>query len=458
MKYLMLSVLLSVLSFCLVMRAAGCVIAVFFLVVLSFSILSACGALFPSARIQQATIVSFMALATTVLAYISCRSIDVEICFPKEFITSIEGHVVYDSSFTKNGNHIMKIRMNSCTTSTGDVGTATGIVSVVGEESQIISAGVSIRLYGRFSDDLFIYDDIQVLKRSTINDIRERLIYRLQKHVLGEASDDPSLLSILLLLGRADGGAMNIQEKARQCGCAHVLALSGMHLGILAGICMTVFGKGKVARVMACLVVAAFVFTAGPRASLIRAALSFFLFFIPFKERTVAVFLLHIILFPMTMVEQGCCYGYLAIFAITALSPYLNAVLFQYIGRASSLVSASLSVLVFSAPVYMLNNGFWCPAVIIASPIAGLLAGFSMFMGLMMIFLGRADLILRINTFVFNLMNRMFDILMNLPKAGWLGYGILILLLGVLFVLNRMQHRRWRKLIVRSKLCILKEK
>ena len=446
MKYLMLSVLLSVLSFCLVTRAAGCLIAVFFLVVISFSILSACGALFPSARIQQTTIVSFMALTATVLAYISCRNLDVEICFPTECITSIEGSVVYDSSFTKNGNHIMKIRMTGCTTSTGDEGSASGIVSAVGEESQIISAGVSIRLYGRFSDGLFIYDDIQVLKRSTLNDIRERLISRLQKRVLGEDADDPSLLSILLLLGRADGGVIGIQERARQCGCAHVLALSGMHLGILAGVCMTVFGKGKTARVMSLLAVSAFIFVAGPRASLIRAALSFFLFFVPFKERSVAVFLLHIILFPMTMVEQGCCYGYLAIFAITALSPYLNAVLFQYIGRASSLVSASLSVLVFSVPVYMMNNGFWCPAVIIASPIAGLLAGLSMFMGLMMIFLGRASLILRINTFVFNLMNRMFDILMNLPRAGWLGYGILILLLGVLFAINRMQHWRWRKL------------
>ena len=453
----MLSVLLSVLSFCLVTRAAGCLIAVFFLVVISFSILSACGALFPSARIQQATIVSFMALTATVLAYISCRNLDVEICFPTECITSIEGSVVYDSSFTKNGNHLMKIRMTGCTTSTGDDGSASGIVSTVGEESQIISAGVSIRLYGRFSDGLFIYDDIQVLKRNIMNDIRERLISRLQKRVLEEETDDPSLLSILLLLGRADGGSMSIQEKARQCGCAHVLALSGMHLGILAGLCMTVFGKGKVARVMAFLAVATFVFVAGPRASLIRAALSFFLFFIPFKERSVAVFLLHIILFPMTMVEQGCCYGYLAIFAITALSPYLNAVLFQYIGRASSLVSASLSVLVFSVPVYMMNNGFWCPAVIIASPIAGLLAGLSMFMGLMMIILGRTSLILRINTFVFNLMNRMFDILMNLPRAGWLGYGILVLLLGILFAINRMQHRRWRKLTVRSKLCILKE-
>ena len=105
----------------------------------------------------------------------------------------------------------------------------------------------------------------------------------------------------------------------------------------------------------------------------------------------------------------------------------------------------------------MLNNGFWCPAVIIASPIAGLLAGFSMFMGLMMIFLGRADLILRINTFVFNLMNRMFDILMDLPKVGWGGYGILVLLLLALFAFNRLQNWRWRKLTVCSKLCILKE-
>ena len=441
MKYLMLSILLSVLSFCLVTCAAGCVSIVVLFFVICFSILSACGALFPSARIHQATVMSLMVLVASVLAFITCRNLDVEICFPSAYITSIEGQVVYDSSFTKNGNHFMKIRMKRCATVTGDEGTASGIVSVIGEESQIISAGVHIRLYGRFSGDLFIYDDIQVLKRSTLNDIRERLISRLQKRVLGEDPDDPSLLSILLLLGRADGGVMSIQEKARQCGCAHVLALSGMHLGILAGICMTVFGKGKTARVLAFLAVSAFVLTAGPRASLIRAALSFFLFFMPVKERSVAVFLLHMMLFPMTMMEQGCCYGYLAIFAITGLSPYLNAVLFQYIGRASSLVSASLSVLVFSVPVLLLNNGFWCPAVIIASPFAGLLAAFSMIMGILLLVIGRAGFLLHINTFVFNLMNRLFDLLMNLPKAGWMGYGVMVLLLITLFVLNRIHHR-----------------
>lgn len=441
MKYLMICLLLSVLSFCLITCAAGCILIIVHLFVVSISFLSACGTLFPSARIRQAAVVSFIGLAASALAFVTCRSLDPEICFPEAYITRIEGSVIYDSSFTKNGNHMMKIRLRRCITNTGDEGTASGVVTVVGNEVQIISAGVRVRLNGAFSDGLFIYDDIQVLERNTLNDIRENLISRLQRRVLGDDDDDASLLSSLLLLGRADGAKIGLQEKARQCGCAHVLALSGMHLGLLAGICMSLLRKGRLARVMACLAVSAFVFAAGPRASLIRAALSFFLFFIPLKERTVAVFCIHLILFPMTMGEPGCCYGYLAIFAIVSLSPYIRAVFFQYCGRLSSLVSASLAVLAFSTPVYILQNGFWCPAVIVASPLAGVLAGLSMSMGLLLLVFGRAAWILKANSLIFSCMDRLFDMLLDFPKAGWLGYGILILLLLSMFVLNRLQHR-----------------
>ncbi|MBP5163161.1 MAG: ComEC/Rec2 family competence protein, partial [Spirochaetales bacterium] len=441
MKYLMICLLLSVLSICLLTCAAGCIIIASHLVFVLLSYLSACGALFPSAKIRQAAMVTFMCLAATILALVTCRSLDLEICFPEQYITRIEGNVVYDSSFTRSGNHMMKVRLRECITNTGDRGTASGVVTVVGDESQIISAGVRVRLDGAFSDGIFIYDDIRVLERNSLNDIRENLISRLQRRVLGDDDDEASLLSSLLLLGRADGAVTGLQEKARQCGCAHVLALSGMHLGLLAGLCMSLFGKGRLARIMAFAAVSAFVFTAGPRASLIRAALSFFLFFIPIKERTVAVFCLHMALFPMTTGELGCCYGYLAIFAIVSLSPYIRAVLFQYCGRLSSLISASLAVLVFSAPVYILQNGFWCPAVILASPLAGLLAGLSMSMGLLLLAFGRAAWILKANNLIFTGMERLFDMLLDFPKAGWLGYGILTLLLLSLFVLNRLQHQ-----------------
>lgn len=128
MKYLMICLLLSVLSFCLITCAAGCILIIVHLFVVSISFLSACGTLFPSARIRQAAVVSFIGLAASALAFVTCRSLDPEICFPEAYITRIEGSVIYDSSFTKNGNHMMKIRLRRCITNTGDEAPPQGLL------------------------------------------------------------------------------------------------------------------------------------------------------------------------------------------------------------------------------------------------------------------------------------------------------------------------------------------
>ena len=441
--------LLSNLVLCQVSSAAGWVVLFIVAYLLSFSCVSACGTLFPSGRIHLAVIICFTGAALSIMTMVTLRSLDVDLSYPSEHISTVEGTVIYDSSFTKSGNHLMKIRLSRCETETGDIGSASGIVAAVGKERSIISAGLTIRLEGELRDGIFIYSDLQVLERSLLNDIRENLIVFLERRILGDgsddASDDASLMSCLLLLGRTENTGLELQDKARQCGCAHVFALSGMHLSIFAGICMTLFGKGKAARVISCIAVTAFVFAAGPRPSLIRAALSFYLFFIPQKERIVAVYCIHMILFPSTVCELGSCYGYLAVFAIVWMAPYLKSVLFQYMGRASSLVSASLSVLVISAPVYILNNGFWSPASIIAAPVAGFLAACSMSFGLLTLSFGRADFLLKANDFVFTCMDRLFDILMGIPTAGWVGYVVLVGLLVLLYAVNRQRHHYWKK-------------
>lgn len=457
MKYLMPVLILSNLVLCQVSSAAGWVVISIFTFLIFVSLISACGTLFPSRRLHLALVICFAGATISILTLVTLRGLDVDLSYRPENIRAIEGTVIYDSSFTKSGNHLMKIELTRCVTETGDRGTASGIAAAVGKERSIVSAGIRIRLEGEFREGLFIYDRLQVLDRSILNDIRENLIVFLEGRVLGDVSDEASLMSCQLLLGRSENYTLELQEKAGKCGCAHVFALSGMHLGIFAGMCMAVFRKGRIARVISFLAVAAFVFIAGPRPSLIRAALSFYLFFIPLKERTVVVYCIHMILFPATVRELGSCYGYLAIFAIVWMAPYLKAVLFQYIGRASSLVSTSLSVLVLSAPVYILNNGFWSPAAIIAAPIAGFLAACSMSIGLLMLPFGRAEFMLQANGFVYECMDRLFDLLLSIPSAGWIGYMILVVFLILLYAVNRLRHRQCMHLTVRNKLHIIKE-
>ena len=449
MKYLLPSFVVCNLILCRVLPAAGWVVFFNITYLLLFFPVSACGTLFSSETLLHHMAVILTGLAVVLMTLVTVRNLDVDLSFPPQYIGTVEGTVVCDSLFTSNGNHLMKISLTGCVTETGDRGSASGILAAIGNEEQLVSAGVRIRLEGEFRDDLFIYRDIQVLDRSPVNDMRERLILRLEQRVLGEEGDQASLTSCVLLLGRTENSGLEIQEKAKSCGCSHIFALSGMHLGIFAGICMRLFGRKKFARVMSCLAVAAFVFVAGPRASLIRAALWFYLFFIPYKDRIAVVFCLHMLLFPASMCDPGCCYGYLAIFAIIFLSPWLRAVLYQYIGRLASLLSASLSVLILSAPLYIVLNGSWSPAAIIAAPAAGLLAAASMTLGLLSILFGRLPVLQSVNSLIYTLMNRLFDLLSDLPPFRWAGYAVLLTVILLLFLL----HRHWqRRLTIRNKL------
>ena len=441
LKYLVLSVLSSVLCLILVFNAAGWVFPVLllsFFLVFVFALSS--GGIFFNPSKAHTILVLLTACIIIFQASVINRSLQPDLGFPEDRIRSIEGIVIYDSSFTQNGNHMMKITLKSCKADNGDRCTAEGVLTVLGREEQIISSGIGISLKGRFSDGLFIYDELQVTGRSAFNTFRERMIDLLQRRLLSGDDDGPGLLSCQLLLGRADDGTLDMVRKARSCGCAHVLALSGMHLGILVSICTALFGKGKPGKIMSLLAVAAFVVTAGPRPSLVRAALGCVLFFVGLEKRMLLVMFLQLLAFPQSFTETGCCYGYAAVFAIIYLAPYIEAVLFQYIGQLSKLVSATLAALVFTAPIQMLSNGFWSPAAILSSPLAGLLAACSMVLGLLELTLGKLTVLVKLNGFVYSTMDRLFDAFGNWPRSGWTGYIFFVALIVLLLSANRFDH------------------
>lgn len=375
---------------------------------------------------------------------------------PRDRICTIEGRVIYDSSFTQNGNHMMKISLKSCSAENGDRCSARGVLSVLGKESQIISSGIEITLKGRFEDDLFIYDELQVTGRSFFNSFRERVIGLLQNRILSDNDEESDLLSCQLLLGRADEGMLQVAQKAKLCGCSHVLALSGMHLGILVSICTAIFGKGKTGKVVSFIAVALFVMTAGPRPSLVRAALGCCLFFMGIRERMFLVMFIQLLIFPQSFSEIGCCYGYVAVFAIIHLSPLIDAVLFQYIGRMSKLLSATLAALLFTAPIQILSNGFWCPSAILASPIAGLLAAFSMVLGLLELLFGKIAFLVKLNSLVYSLMENLFDTFGRWPKATWVGYAVFVASIGIAFLINNIE-RKTKQYLTPYKIGIKKE-
>ena len=447
LKYLGFSIVCSALCVCLAFHAAGWVLVVplvslYFILLVSIS----SGGIFFTPSKAHTILVLLSACIISLQVFAVHRSINPDLGLPEGRICSVEGRVIYDSSFTQNGNHMMKISLRGCRAEKGDSSTAEGVLTVIGQEEQVISSGIVVSLRGSFSDGMFVYDELQVISRSYFNTFRERAIGFLKRRLISSDGDEPALLSCRLLLGRADDGMLVTVQKARSCGCAHVLALSGMHLGILVGICTAIFGKGKLGKAVSVLAVAAFVMVAGLRPSLVRAALGCCLFFVGKRERMFLVLFIQLLIFPQSFYEVGCCYGYVAVFAIVHLAPYIEAVLFQYIGQFTRLVSATVAALLFSAPVQMLANGFWCPGAIIASPLAGLLAALSMTLGLLELAFGKVTILESLNGLVYSLTDRLFDTFSRWPKATWPGYAIFALSVGLVFTANYLEKKSKRHL------------
>ena len=367
---------------------------------------------------------------------------------PQKRIVALEGRMIYDSSFSSSGKSLVRISIQRCWDNCGNCATAKGLVTAVGSEKAVVSCGIKVRLEGEFSEELFICDSFQVLKRSWVNNLREALIEKIEKRLYGNSKaqpEEPELLSSLLLLGRAEDHEVPLQKLARECGCSHVLALSGMHLSVLASVC-AVFGKRRGAKVLSALVITAFVFVAGPRPSLLRAAIMYFLGKqISAKKKVVLAFLIQALLLPFTMLDLGCCYGYVCVFAILFLWELLRTPVSQFTGtKLLSPFFLSVIVLLLCAPVQLLQDGSWRPVAILVSPLASLLITFSMVLGLLLLSFGRLQFLIWLNRLVYNALTKLFTGFANFPKAGWLGYAIMVaLVLGLeVFCLLYVKRKR----------------
>jgi competence protein ComEC len=93
--------------------------------------------------------------------------------------------------------------------------------------------------------------------------------------------DGPGGLFLALLTGYRDGLSPEESRIFREAGCSHILALSGMHLGILSGVILFILrplpGR-KPAFLISCVLILCYLFLTGFGISLVRAALMYFLY------------------------------------------------------------------------------------------------------------------------------------------------------------------------------------
>jgi len=197
-----------------------------------------------------------------------------------------------------------------------------------------------------------------------------------------------------LLLGCRDD--LDIEDAAnfKNAGCAHILALSGQHLAILAAaICFLLkplLGVRR-ARIGALAIAVFFIFIAGPGPSLLRAVLMYALsaaaFFLDRPQSSLTILALAFIITtsgdPESSRSLSYVLSYLALFGLAALGPSFERLLASWLPpKLAAGLAASLAAQAATGPVSALVFGSLHPAGIAAALVSGPLVAAFIWWGL----------------------------------------------------------------------------
>jgi competence protein ComEC len=179
--------------------------------------------------------------------------------------------------------------------------------------------------------------------------LRMDVAYRFTRSQFG----DPSWggLALALLIGIRDNLDAGFAAVYRDAGCAHILALSGMHLAILIGIISFLLKKPlglRPAAIIGVVIILAYCYVVGPMPSLNRAALMYFLGVLailgmlkrdPLLLLCMA-FLIQLAVTPSSGFSLSFIFSYLALLGILIIGGSINII---FKGRIPAVILMSLA-------------------------------------------------------------------------------------------------------------------
>lgn len=314
----------------------------------------------------------------------------ISFAFPQNRIVILEGTLQEDSSLSRIGDQLMRLSLTGCEAKSGYGGSASGVVPVLVPVEEVLVAYSDVRVGAVGRDRInLLCRDIQVLGIPSIALGRRSVLETLQRR-LQACIEDAQVrgFASLLLLGQLNGESFALKDKAIRCGCAHILALSGMHLHfflLLAGLgCKGLFGPfwGKsFALIIPCI----YVLVVGPKPSLLR-ALGMYMFQLapPLSKRFFSLLVplyltgfLQVWLFPSSVMSFAFLYSYGA-FAMILFGSGLPPI---------PLLTTALAI-IGTGPASMILLGTWNPAGLLYSIPATLLINLAMLFSLLTLSFG----------------------------------------------------------------------
>ncbi|MBI9095604.1 MAG: ComEC/Rec2 family competence protein [Sphaerochaeta sp.] len=303
----------------------------------------------------------------------------VEMAFLDARIHRVQGVLTEDSLLSSGGKQIVRLRLESCGTRDGATGSARGVLSALVKVDAFLVSGSRVTLQGELAPDgnLFFADSLQVLNISRIRIFRRKLLSLIEKRFTLLIEDEEiRSLALMLILGRTSDAAFPLKELSLKGGCAHLLALSGMHLQffitVLSSVLVPILGKRR-GRKISVMLALLYVLLVGPKPSLVRsmgmAIMSLFL-----KGRMapyysyLATALFQIVLFPSALSSIGSLFSYAAYGGLLC-----NSLFSFYRPKVLEPFLASVYAILFTAIPTLSVLGTWQIGALFIAPFASLL-------------------------------------------------------------------------------------
>jgi len=233
-------------------------------------------------------IILFLSALFTVLLLPLLRTPLPELPFELSSVLSVDGVLSSDSRQIGTDRYIYSVRISSAVSKAGIRADSKGLVKIISgggffyRGSHIRADNPVFKLYNvkkplYFQSPPLISASLVALKnKSKMIQAREKTV----KYILSAIKkiDTGDGLAAALLLGDRKNLNLVLSENIRKSGCSHILALSGMHLGILTMFIFFILKKAAGIRfsiIAAVLFNFLFALTAGMSAALLRAFIFF---------------------------------------------------------------------------------------------------------------------------------------------------------------------------------------
>ncbi|MCK4807901.1 MAG: ComEC/Rec2 family competence protein, partial [Candidatus Aegiribacteria sp.] len=172
---------------------------------------------------------------------------------------------------------VLRCKVETTTTAGAILSTASGNKVWVSDRqlAQSVSRGDSVIIIGSMNNGFMESFTFHPVSSSLLQDrLRKAVSITLSEKI---ASREGSSLASALLVGERGRVPQSVRRIFRDTGTSHLLALSGLHVGILSGVMLMLFrklfGKGWFSVFAVILTTFIYVFVSGARASTVRAGL-----------------------------------------------------------------------------------------------------------------------------------------------------------------------------------------